>query len=296
MTLLKNKKNVFDEFWDSAKENNLAFNFFYNRINEIAISRFEWKNLPLEIDEVYMETFLNSQGRVLFFKDEIAEQYVCLPFTNIGMLDKYNRPINRRAYASNGYQFRGNKSDSVIIYNNAIRTDTTELIRFYAYRLWDIQRTIDVNLFNQKIPYIIFGKENIRLTLKNLMMKVKGNEPIVYANDKLATALETPVTKIDLKVDFISKELQEMKEKTWNEMLTALGIPNVNDSKRERLISDEVNRGMGGALACGYSPLEQRKRACEQINKMFDLNIEVNYREELSKMLSMPSREEINNE
>ena len=79
-------------------------------------------------------------------------------------------------------------------------------------------------------------------------------------------------------------------------MLTALGIPNVNDSKRERLISDEVNRGMGGALACGYSPLEQRKRACEQINKMFDLNIEVDYREELSKMLSMPSREEINNE
>lgn len=296
MTLLKNKKNVFDEFWNSARENNLAFNFFYNRIKEIAISRFEWKNLPLEIDEVYMETFLNSQGRVLFFKDEIAEQYVCLPFTNIGMLDKYNSPINRRAYASNGYQFRGNKSDSVIIYNNAIRTDTTELIRFYAYRLWDIQRTIDVNLFNQKIPYIIFSKENIRLTLKNLMMKVKGNEPIVYANDKLATALETPVTKIDLKVDFISKELQEMKEKTWNEMLTALGIANVNDSKRERLISDEVNKGMAGALACGYSPLEQRKRACEQINKMFDLNIEVDYREELSKMLSMPSREEINNE
>ena len=50
------------------------------------------------------------------------------------------------------------------------------------------------------------------------------------------------------------------------------------ENEKERLITDEVSRNQGGVVASRYSRLESRRQAVEQINKMFGLEIEVNYR------------------
>ena len=39
-------------------------------------------------------------------------------------------------------------------------------------------------------------------------------------------------------------------------------------------------RSQGGTIASRYSRLNARRQACEQINKMFDLNIDVEYRQD----------------
>ena len=46
------------------------------------------------------------------------------------------------------------------------------------------------------------------------------------------------------------------------------------------MITDEVNRGLGGVFASRYSGLLSRKQACDQINNMFGLNLSVEYRNE----------------
>ena len=46
------------------------------------------------------------------------------------------------------------------------------------------------------------------------------------------------------------------------------------------MVSDEVTRSQGGTVASRYSRLNARRQACEQINKMFGLNIECNFRED----------------
>ena len=43
-------------FWQSAKMNNATFMQYYNRLTELSISMFEWKNLPETIDERFLET------------------------------------------------------------------------------------------------------------------------------------------------------------------------------------------------------------------------------------------------
>ena len=58
-----------------------------------------------------------------------------------------------------------------------------------------------------------------------------------------------------------------------------IGIANANFVKRERLLSDEVARSMGGVIASRYSRLESRKQAIDKINDMFGLDIEVNFRD-----------------
>ena len=43
------------------------------------------------------------------------------------------------------------------------------------------------------------------------------------------------------------------------------------------MIIDEVQRQMGGVLASRTSFIAMRKQACEKINKMFGLNVDVEY-------------------
>ena len=53
------------------------------------------------------------------------------------------------------------------------------------------------------------------------------------------------------------------------------------------MITDEVNRLQGGTIASRYSRLQARRQACEEINRMFDLDIWVNYREDFEPESNM---------
>ena len=75
-------------------------------------------------------------------------------------------------------------------------------------------------------------------------------------------------------------KIYTLKTQIWNEALTYLGISNTSFQKKERLISDEVLRSQGGTIASRYSRLNARKQACEEINKMFGLNIDVDFRDD----------------
>ena len=83
-----------------------------------------------------------------------------------------------------------------------------------------------------------------------------------------------------LKTDapYVSDKLYQLKTQIWNEALTYLGISNLSIQKKERLITDEAIRSQGGTIASRYSRLEARRKACEEINDMFGLNVSVDYR------------------
>ena len=85
-----------------------------------------------------------------------------------------------------------------------------------------------------------------------------------------------------LKTDapYVADKIYQLKTQIWNEALTYLGISNTNVTKKERMISDEVIRNQGGTIASRYSRLQARREAVDKINKMFGLEIEVNYRED----------------
>ena len=56
------------EFWESAKMNNAVYNYYYNKLMELAISMFEWKGLPSSIDPRFLELTLFADGQAVFFK------------------------------------------------------------------------------------------------------------------------------------------------------------------------------------------------------------------------------------
>ena len=266
------------EFWESNWKNNANYIQYFNRLMELSIAMFEWKGLPETIDPRYLELKLFQQGQAVFFKDEVIG-YLALGNGGVSDLNVYGIPNKRRAIGANGsYSINLDNTNSVLIYNNLIHTNSVLDVEVFARRLYEMDRIIDVNVRAQKTPVLIRVKDSQRLTLENVYMKYDGNQPVIFATENF-----DPDTLGVLKTDapFIADNLYTLKTQYWNEALTYLGISNINITKKERLITDEVTRNQGGTVASRYSRLESRRQACEQINKMFGLSVSVDYREDL---------------
>ena len=264
------------KFWQSARRNNATYLQYYMHLTELAMSMFEWKNLPPTVDARFLELTLFEDGQIVFFKDEELG-YLCLQCAVNGGFNVYRIPTNRRAYAVNGYQKNLTENDSVIIYNNFLHTNSMLDVRNFAERLYNIDRAIDVNVNAQKTPILIKCDEQQRLTMLNTYQQYDGNQPVIFGDKALNT---NAFQVLNTGAPLVADKLYVLKTQLWNECLTYLGISNINVQKKERLITDEVTRNQGGTIASRYSRLEARRQACEQINRMFGLDIECNYRED----------------
>lgn len=264
------------QFVESAYMNNRTYMQYYNRLTELALSMFEWQNLPKTVDQRFLEMCLFSDGMCVFFEDEVLG-YLGLRCMIGGKLNVYQIPTDRRAYATNGYQKELDGTNSVIIFNNYLHTNSMLDVEMFSKRLYNLDRAIDVNANAQKTPVLIQCDESQRLTMKNLYKQYEGNEPFIFGSKGLdANGLKVLQTG----APYVADKLYELKTQIWNEALTYLGISNINVVKKERMITDEVTRNQGGTVASRYSRLESRRQACKQINEMFGLDIWVDYRED----------------
>lgn len=264
------------QFWESAAMNNGTYKQYYNRLVELAISMFEWKNLPKTVDARFLELCLFTDGQAIFFYDE-ALGYLTLQNATNGGFNVYRIPVKRRAYAVNGYNRELNENDSVIIFNNYLHTNSQLDATMFAKRLYNLDRAIDINANAMKTPIIIKCDETQRLSMLNLCKKYDGNEPFIFG-DKSINTNAIQVLKTD--APYVADKLYQLKTQIWNEALTYLGISNINVQKKERLVTDEVTRNQGGTIASRYSRLNARRDACKQINEMFGLDIWCDYRED----------------
>lgn len=257
-------------------KNKNAFFMYYDRLRDLAYSRFKWEGLPESIDIRYLNKSLSDYGAVFVFKLP-TNDIVALRCGQIGTPDIYGNPRFVTVYGMNGFNAQMNTSDGVIIYNNLLRTPDTRLLLTYAEKLCNLDRSIDVNAAAQKHPILLLCKEKQRLTLENLYANYDSNAPVIFGEkDNIDIS---GITAIDTKAPFVAPDLQELKTQIWNELLTALGIPNISQQKKARMITDEVLRGQGGALASRYSPLEARKEAVKRINEKFGVDWSVDMRE-----------------
>ena len=268
-------------FWESAVMNNATYIQYYNRLIELSIAMFDWTGLPGTIDPRFLELTLFKYGQAVFFEDEVMG-YLALTNAVQGGFDVYGYPVASRAYSPyNNYQKNLTLDDSVIIYNNYLRTPSSLDVEVFAKRLYNLDRVIDVNANAQKTPVLIKCAETQRLTMKNLYKEFDGNSPVIFGDNGLNDA---NFTVLSTEAPYVADRIYQLKTQIWNEALTYLGISNINVQKKERLITDEVSRNMGGVIASRYSRLNARQNACEKINKMFGLNVWCEYRDDYREL------------
>lgn len=254
-----------------------AINHYADRLTELAMSCFEWKGLPESCDSAFLEKTLFENGKVLFFEDDVLG-HLTLPCSTVGDLNVYGIEKTRHVNAINGYNTTRTDKNSVIIYNNYMKESSLADVSFYARKLAEIDRTIDINVNRQKTPLIILCDEKQKITVRKLYEDYEGNEPVIFGEKALGN--EIKVLKTD--APYVAQQLYDLKQSVWQEALTCLGIPNSSIEKRERVNSAEIEANNAGTVAMRYPRLEMRKQACEKINKMFGLNVSVEFRDNMT--------------
>ena len=276
------------EFLTTAFGNTYEYNAYLLRLIDIACASIEWLGLPETIDARTLELTLLGSARALVFEDEIVGP-LALPFNMYGgNFDVYGVPIKREAYSRfNNYRVERTNKNSVIIYNNYTRTATLPMLCRYAECLQFIDAIIGINVNAQKTPVLIRASQDEMLTMKNLYMKYDGNQPFIFGTKSLPTQ-QFGVLKTD--APFLSLDLYSLKQKYWNEALTFIGVPNVEE-KKERRIQYEVNQGSGGITASGFSRVAERQAGVKKLQTMFPSwagDIEVRYRDLSTIETAMP--------
>ena len=275
--------------------NNKTYIDYLDRLKLLAVSLFKWKGL----DDVagfgasrFLELALYENGRACFVKDE-SKGYLALKVNPTDKLNVYNLPVKVLAW-SIGYNKTYNFDDIVYIMNNELELPTSNTLSLFAYRLYETERTIDVNLIAQKTPVLIEGDTKTILTLKNVYMQYSGNIPFIFGNKQFDISNKLNVLKTD--APYLVDKLELHKHEIWNEALTYLGIDNANTDKKERLITDEVesnNDLISYYLNCFY---RTRKQACDLINEKYGLNIEIELNKEITNLLNISENDIINYE
>lgn len=258
--------------------NEETYEVYYKRLQLLAMTMFEWDGLPDSVSERFMELALFNMGKALFFYDD-AYGFLCLKVAPGDMLNVYEEPTKYQAYSVN-YSKIYDADDCVLIRNNYISMPTDIVIRQYAYRLYEAERTMDVNIKAQKTPVLITGPDNLKLSLKNIWMKVTGNEPVIFTSKGFDPAM---IKTLNVTAPFVTDKVNDYKQSIWNEALAFLGIGNIRD-KQERLIVSEVTATNEQSSMNAYTMLKTRQQACDLINRKYGLNVSVRLRSDIKAL------------
>lgn len=263
-------KEPFNQNLESESMNKERFWIYYNLLENIALSTIVWDGMPEEIDKRYVERNLLYRAKVLFFEDE---QYLALDFTPGANIDIYNNPANFVVNTASGYYNSNlNITNAVPIYANLTRTPETNTLIYYASQLANLSRAIDVNMDICSIMPIYTAPDDMRLTIEQILKKKKMFETAVVGK-KGVMDIELKCIGVEAQKYYIGDKLSMQFQNKWNEALTWCGVPNLAVQKKERLITDEVERQQGGSIACRNSRLVARMQGAEIVNEMFGLNL-----------------------
>lgn len=257
-------------------DNIFTESFLYDRFRLLMLNQFKWSGLDeLNIQERHVEDYLFNNGYCLFFEDKLNGK-LCLPCYGHGGQNVYGDFKRYRATGFN-YTYTVDAKDSVLIENNKLRMPTSKAVLFFVERLFELVRTMDVNVRQLKLQTLFTATDDNILTVKKIIDEIDNNNWAVVV-DKMTINPDEIIKAIQTGVKCLTPELTDRYNAVMNEALTYFGINNSNTDKRERLITDEVNSNNQFIDSCAEMFLESRKRACEEINKKFGLNISVELR------------------
>lgn len=298
-----NYKNNY-QFIDNLLVNDLTYIDYLERFKKVALSVFEWVNLPKSMNAMWLEKCLYYNGMASLLKDK-NYGFINTNCASNGYINIYGLPTSLNCYSFD-YQttrklYTGLKdnlsearreylenSECILVQNNWDRTPTAGSMELFALRLYEAEQTAMINIKAQKTPVMVLVNENQRVMMENLYSQYDGNKPFIFGDkDQLNEGLLRAV-KTD--APFIADKIMDYKKEIWNEALTFLGINNIMVDKKERLITEEANSNNELINLNLQSYLAPRQEACRQFNEKFgftgtDKEISVRVRSDLHNII-----------
>ena len=255
---------------------NLSTTRMYRReMLNLAQNVFEFENMPEYIDICYLNRTLLFNGSIAFFYDDVLNSVIALPYDVLGNLDIYGRPLTIMARSANGrYYRRLERNEFVIMYDNNGRYPIYSDIIQMSERIAMCVRTQDVNLVQQRTPRIWKTNKDKEYTVKNMINEIDGMMENVVTYDSIDI---DDIGAVLAPAPYVTDKIDLHLDKLWAEFYRLIGVANLQEQKRERVIVDEMTASQGGTIASRYSRFEPRAKAIKEINKKWGLDINVRY-------------------
>ena len=97
---------------------------------------------------------------------------------------------------------------------------------------------------------------------------------------------------INVKQNFIAKEVLDVKKEILREFLTYIGINNAME-KRERSITEEMNVNIGEVMSMVSLWKDTLDKCLERINSLFGFNISIKYNDEVIREMQQADTMEV---
>lgn len=279
-----------NEFTDAILLNNDTYFDYLERLKKIALSLFEWENLPDSMSARWLELCLYYKGMAALLYDD-KYGYINTQATGGGYLNIYGLPTKINCYS---FEFNTDRDlynpnskaekgeECILVLNNYQRVPTAPTLELFAYRLAQAERTADVNIQAIRTPVLILTDEKQKLSMKKLYEQYEGNTPVIFGDKNSMTP--DAIRTLKTEAPFNALDIKEYQRLIWNEALTFLGINNLQE-KKERLITDEADSNNELINLNMQSYLAPRQEAAKQFNQKFGLNVKVRVRSDLYNIL-----------
>ena len=270
MARLNLKKHVkssmrYDEIAEIEKS--MYYHHFLIYIENVYLSRFIYKNVPVSCNFRSLEKSLFRYGKVGFFKTDLGILHANI-FGN-SSLNFYGENVGYTLRGENGDSFNLQADEIEILRDNENEYAFLEIANIFAYKLAIIEKTIDINIHAQKFPILIACDDNTIDSLKTIYQKYDGNHPVIFSDKSLNPDF---FSVLNTNSPYIVDKLRQEKFELMNELLTILGIDNVNVSKKERLITGEVESNNEIISLNLYNAFITRKKILDKINLRWNIN------------------------
>ena len=270
---------------DTALVNDNTYFDYLNRLKKIALSIFEWVNLPSSMNARWIERCLYYNGKCALLKDEKLG-FINTGASSSGYINIYGVPTKLNCFSFNYNSIRTvytgldplltdkqreaqMNNGCILVMNDWECVPTASTLELFALRLYEAQRVCDTNIKAQKTPVMIIVDEKQRLLMENLYSQYDGNQPFIYGDkDQLGSDL---LRSVNTNAPYVADKITNYKKEIWNEALEFLGVNSIMLEKKERLITDEANSNNEVINLNLQSYLAPRQEACRQFNEKYGL-------------------------
>lgn len=237
------------------------------------VSLIKYKNLPKGLTSRVIETALLFNNFLCWANvPSVSKEPILCRYIYAGKYDLYWRPEKVTLLTLSGKTIKTDVPYEEII---PCRDNVMDIIPFLTLNSWidkiiEMERTLKINIQLLRLPTLFTGSKEQVATLKQIIMKVTNFEPFAVGDKSLINSIQ-PV-KFDLPVK--PSDLYELIEQYKNMALASVGIYS-SDSKRERLITAEIQASNDFADIVYQGMLEERREWVKLVNEKYNLNIEI---------------------
>lgn len=253
---------------------------------------FEWKNLPETIDHVWLEKLLQTEGSatlVYVKQDQIRQEpenmsrfipegwYIfssgvggVLDFNELGTFT-----VVANARLKEGLNLKIGE-DCLVCYNDCNHIGLLPLHKKYATQLVENDLTLSIaDVATRAISISVVGSDNEAKAFEAYMQKLKDGKLSALVGNLVMDSIK--VQPYASSAHQMLTDLIEVKQYLMASWMIDLGMNSNFNMKRESIAAGEADLNDDSLMSLVEDMLHQRKIFCEQVNKLFGLDIDVDY-------------------